>query len=251
MIAIYFYQVFFYGGQSLHTFCSFLILANQSFDFFAINKAQECHYGSVARRRHSKLLGPCIFQQKKKKLISNPPRLGFGRWGVGQCKLCLGNLQGTFQSIVAYPETPSPTQTLFLCLHSWYGHTGFLVIFSLLSFPPSFFVFFFFFFCKNSCGFSNVEPIAISPLEQNECYWVYFSVSYEKNSKKKRCKTVVNVDEWKGFGGMDCTYIRQFCLPKAIQIEWYRYLLCTGSILTFYKWLKRALPQRDFVLNCV
>lgn len=38
MIAIYFYQVFFYGGQSLHTFCSFLILANQSFDFLPLIK---------------------------------------------------------------------------------------------------------------------------------------------------------------------------------------------------------------------
>lgn len=147
-----------------------------------------------------------------------PIRLGRMARRGGTMPALSSILQGTFQSIVANSQNLFTNTDTLLCLHSQYGHTGFYFSFFVnFSCPWNIIIF------PILVGFSQVEPTAISPLEQNECYWLLFCLW--KNSKKKGCKMVVNVNEWNGFGEwcchlQDCTYNGQFCLPKAIQIEW-------------------------------
>lgn len=123
---------------------SFLILANQSYDFFAINKAQECHGGGAARK-------PGIFSKlAPQKLIPNPPGQD-GETGSGD-----GRGGGTMPALSRVLQRDVPINcclqpkplhqhghfcVFFLsCLHSQYGHTGFLfflIVFVQLSRPFS------------------------------------------------------------------------------------------------------------------
>lgn len=146
MIAIYFYQVFLYGGQSLRTvFLSHL--SKPKLWFLPLIKLKNVitvvwldgYTQKLFERRH-------IFQLAPLKLISNPTGLD-GEEG-GTMPALSSILQGTFQSIVANSQNLFTNTDTFLCLHSQYGHTGscFFVLCQL--FLPVKHHYF-----SNSCGF--------------------------------------------------------------------------------------------------
>lgn len=90
---------------------SFLILANQSYDF-AINKAQECHYCSVARRIHSKTIWTTAYFPTCSTKV-DIQSAWMARGGGEQCQLCLAFSKGRSNQLLPIAKTSSPVQTLF------------------------------------------------------------------------------------------------------------------------------------------
>lgn len=162
---------------------SFLILANQSYDFFAINKAQECHGGGAARK-------PGIFFQTcPAEVDTQSARAGWrdrerGQEGRGDNASSVSRSpKGRSNQLLPPAKTSSPTRTL---LRFFFFFSPFVFTFPIRA--HWIFVFFLVVFVQLSRPFSlcfqnlvgccfvycfvtpQVEPTAVSPLEQNECH---------------------------------------------------------------------------------